>query len=188
MTRPIAGVAGTNALKLTATRRGLDELRKRVLDGRADLDVKGVPVPDCPDVPPQPIGLKQTRQGALYRALAVLEADPTVEYGIGIENGILLFDEKDPVEGGVDPAVVCIVRRGSAQETFATGEGVPVEGKYILLSLGTGQQKTCGKFIAEETGYNHANWHKDYSGGATDREELIAHPVMLAFAAHFAGH
>lgn len=185
--RPVAGLAGTNALKLAATRRGLAELERRGFP-RSDMEVKVVVVPDCPDVPPQPIGLKQTRQGALYRAVAVLAADPTVEYGIGIENGILLFDEQDPGEGGVDTAVVCIVPRGTAQKTFATGEGIPVEGRYILMSLGTGQQKTCGKFILEETGFNHANWHVDYSGGATGREELTAHPVLLAFAAHFAGH
>ncbi len=187
MTRLIAGVAGTSTLKFNGVANGLEELIARGCN-KADLIVKSVTVPDCPDVPSQPIGLKQTRRGALCRAIAVLGADELVEYGVGIENGILLFDEETPDEGGVDVPVVCIVRRGLDQPTFATGEGMPVEGKYVRLSLGTDQQKTCGKFIAEETGFNHTNWHVDYTGRATGREELIAHAVMLGFAAHFAGH
>lgn len=190
MTRLIAGLAGTNTLKFAAVISGLGELIARGYS-EADLIVKGVPVQpdyDYLDVPPQPIGLKQTRQGALCRALAVLEAEPVVEYGIGIENGILLFDEETPDEGGVDFAVVCIIRRGLVKPTFATSGGIPIEGKYVRLTLGTDQQKTCGEFIAEKTGFNHANWHVDYSGRAIGREELIAHAVLLGFAAHFAGH
>jgi len=186
MTRLIAGVAGANILKFAAVVSGLGELIARGYN-KADLIVKSVSVPDCPEVPPQPIGLKQTRRGALFRAIAVLDADELVEYGVGIENGILLFDEETPDEGGVDVPVVCIVRRGLVKPTFAAGEGMPVEGKYVRLTLGTDQQKTCGKFIAEETGFNHANWHVDYSGWATGREEFIAHAVMLGFAVHFAG-
>lgn len=198
MTRLIAGVADKNATKLAAVSAGLTELRIRGVQ-QADIHFKSVKSAGPADnVPPQPIGMKQTRWGALTRASAVLENDQDVTFGVGIENGILLFNDDCPMLGGLDVPIVCVVRRivdGSShgnvlpmyRSTFASGIGVPVEGKYVVLSLGARQQKTAGEFIAEDTGFEHDNWHLGYTDRALSRCDQIAPGVMAAFAVHFAG-
>lgn len=185
MTKRIAAVAGTNDLKIGASREALVGLTEEGYD-QADYTVRGTVVGDCPDVPPQPFGLEQTKKGAKYRALAALDADPEAECGIGIENGIISLG--DAAEGGLDVPVVALVFRSSpGKVTYASGPGIPVEARHIQASLATGQQKTCGKFIAEETGFNHADWHKDYTGGIGDRRMLVLIAVALAFSLRFTG-
>jgi non-canonical (house-cleaning) NTP pyrophosphatase len=182
----IVAVAGTNAMKVAGTRKGLEALLfAGILD--AALGVRGVVVPDCPFVPPQPFGFRQTRRGALYRAQQSLLADPEATFGYGLENGILLLDEEHPHLGGVDVPVGCIVSRDGCV-TYGTGPGVHVEGEYIVASLATAQQTTCGKLIAPKTGFDHANWHKDYMGGAGNREETLITTTYVTFAVHFARH
>jgi len=184
--RLIVAVAGTNAMKLAGTQKGLESLFLAGVS-RANLVVRGTKVPDCPFVPPQPFGFKQTRQGALYRAEQSLIADPEAALGYGLENGIMFLDEEESGLGGVDIPVGCIVSR-DGRITYGSGPGFPVEGRYVLASLASKQQIICGKLIAAETGFDHANWHRDYAGKATDREEALCATTYVAFACHFTGH
>jgi len=183
--REIAAVAGTNKLKVASTIAGLALLVQRG-QNFADIDIVSDEIADCDYVPPQPFGLKQTRAGALYRAEAILAKVPAATYGVGIENGIILFDDHEPEEGGLDIPVVAVVRRG-VRATYASGSGFQVEGRYVMGSKRTNQKTTCGKLIAAETGFNHANWHLDYAGKVTDRGETLVQAVFTAFALHFAG-
>jgi non-canonical (house-cleaning) NTP pyrophosphatase len=185
----VVAVGGTNELKVNSTGTGLARLLAE--DPRnASVTVKSDVIPDCDHVPPQPFGLKQGRAGALYRAQAILDKVTGSTFGVGIENCVILFDDADPAQGGLDTPIVCVVRRGAQvrKATFASGPGFPVEGRYVEASLAAGQKTTCGKLIAAETGFDHANWHFDYAGRATDRGETLAQAVFTAFAVYLAGH
>lgn len=185
----VVAVGGTNEMKVSSTATGLTRLL--AADPRsANVSVKSDVIPDCDYVPPQPFGLKQGRAGALYRAESILAKVTGSTFGVGIENCIILFDESSPEDGGLDVPIVSVVRRGAQvrKATFASGPGFPVEGKYVLASLASGQKVTCGKLISAETGFDHANWHFDYSGRATDRGETLSQAVFTAFALYLAGH
>ncbi len=184
----IVAVGGTSQLKVDGTAAGLQMLLAK--DPRnASVTVKSDVIPDCDFVPPQPFGLKQGKTGALWRAEAILAKVTGSTFGVGIENCIVLFDEEDPSLGGLDIPIVCVVRRGAAgRRTFASGPGFPVEGKYVVASLAGGQKTTCGKLISAEMGFDHANWHFDYAGRATDRGETLSQAVFTAFAVYLAGH
>lgn len=175
----IAAVAGTNAMKVDGTRDGL---RALAAEGWwMPRIVRGVKVPDNPRVPPQPIGMIQTREGAMTRACAALDADLEAMYGVGIENGIILLG--DGHGDGIDLPVLAIAHRlRLGHVTYATGMGIHVEGRFIRASEETGWQKTCGQLIAEETGYKHDDWHEGYTGRLTNRQEIIAATVYLGFA------
>lgn len=184
--RKIVAVAGTNAMKINGTREGLQAL---VWKGwtRASAAVRGVAVPDNPSVRAQPFGMMETRAGARFRALAALDADAEADYGVGIENGVTWLGGAD--EGGIDfPVIAVASRQDPGHVTYATGMGIQVERRFLEASVATDCKKTCGQFIAEETGFEHADWHRGYTGQATCRQEIIAAAVFLAFATLLNGH
>ncbi len=175
----IVAVAGTNQMKIEGTRSGLSALEAE--GWQVPNIVRSAVGPNNRLVPPQPIGMVQTRSGALFRACTALDADPEAAYGVGIENGIILLD--DGHGDGIDLPVLAIAHRlRLGHVTYATGMGIHVEGRFIRASEGTGWQKTCGQFIAEETGFEHDDWHEGYTKGLANRQAIIAATVYLGFA------
>lgn len=182
---PILAVASNNQMKIDAATDAILGLSQHGYREACYIDVRGTTVGDCPDCPPQPIGLPQTRTGALFRAKAALATDQDATYGLGIENGILCITDDDDFTGLDVPVVALICRKTPDKVIYASGAGVQVEGHFVRASLATNQQKTCGKFIAEVQGFDHDNWHKGYAG--VDRKTLISGAIFLAFTFHFKG-
>jgi inosine/xanthosine triphosphatase len=80
----------------------------------ANIIVNGLEVDS--GVSDQPVGDEETRRGALGRARAVLRLLPHVEYGVGIEGGIL------KLEGEIFTCAWCVIvdRRGN----ISSGSGL----------------------------------------------------------------
>lgn len=185
MKKKVVAVAGFSEPKVNGTVDGLAALVRLGIE-RADMDVRSVAVPENKLVPPQPFGLVQTREGATFRAQAALDADPEADYGVGIENGV--DDLGDGHGDGIDFPVVAIATRVvTGNMHYATGMGIQVPARFIRASRDSGWRKTCGSFIAQETGFSPVDWHAGYTDGITCRQEIIAATVALAFTQLFRG-
>ncbi|HTK59966.1 MAG TPA: DUF84 family protein [Candidatus Baltobacteraceae bacterium] len=139
-----------------------------------EADVVGVDV--ISGVPSQPFGLVETQNGALARALAAHAADPAA-YAVGIENGIVK-------EGGAyrDFAVVDLLTP-SVDHHRVRSEGVTVPAELAKVSWESGQRVTAGKLEAQRSGFDHADPHRVWSGGKTDRKTILIAAVREALFA-----
>lgn len=147
--------------------------------GHPELQLRTVAV--ASGVPPQPIGLDQTRLGAWLRAEAALRAVPEAQHAIGIESGIV--DISETLFRYVDLSVVALVTRpGTAPVVYTTSPGVPVPVKFVLQSIDTQQQVEAGKFYAEEHGCDPTDMTSDLSRGVLSRADLIEQAVFAALA------
>lgn len=106
MSGPLVALGSTNPAKLTPTRAVFTQLWP-------GCTVQGVAVPS--GVPEQPIGLDQTRQGAVNRAQAA-RAALGAGWGVGLEGGVRFEAERAWLFG-----VVAVVR-GAALQTGVTAE------------------------------------------------------------------
>lgn len=148
--------------------------------GHPELQLRTVAV--ASGVPPQPIGLDQTRLGAWLRAEAALRAAPEAQYAIGIESGIVNLGSV--VEPFIDFAVVALMTRlpdGNAT-VYTTSVGVPVPVKLVRQSIDTQQQVEAGKFYAEEHGCDPTDMTSHLSRGVLSRADLIEQAVFAALA------
>lgn len=77
---PVVMVGSLNPVKIEAARRGFEAIFPS-----ETWDIRGQSVPS--GVAHQPMGHEETLAGAAERARAVLEHNPSADYGIGIEGG-----------------------------------------------------------------------------------------------------
>ena len=86
-----------------------------------DCEVVGVEVNS--GVASQPMSERETINGARQRAYAVLKADPTADYGVGVEGGVNTIDPTSPNWAGArggkgklfECAWACVVKRGGGE-------------------------------------------------------------------------
>jgi len=125
-------------------------------------------------VPNQPLGDDQTLLGALQRA----GSNEPGHYVVALENGVTPRGKRF-----VDLAYVVIVAP-SGHIVVRSSRSVPVPAELVVRAKNSGQQKTCGQLEAERTpGCDHADPHVVWSGGTTNRRNLLADAVEDALRA-----
>lgn len=161
-------LGSTSPAKLRAVQEALASLY-----GRA-VAVEGVPAPS--GVPDQPWGEEQTRQGALNRATAALEAAPGAGLALGIEAGV---SEEPGWPLWTFAWVVALARDGRRGAARSATFGVPE-----ALAAGVREGNELGEALDAAYGLTRA---KDGPGavgvltrGLIDRPELYRTAVLLA--------
>ena len=130
-------------------------------------------------VPPQPIGLEATIEGAISRARGALNADPNAELGVGIEAGIISVPRT--ISGYMDQQFAAIVDRSGR---MTLGGGPSFEYPQFLVKRVLDEQIEVNKVMAELTGESFLG-HKEgaigyFSKGVLDRTALTELAVLMA--------
>ena len=139
-----------------------------------EADVRGIETDSL--VAPQPFGLIETQNGALARALSAHGTDGAA-YAVGIENGLV-----PQGEATVDLAVV-VVLTPALDVRHVRSESVPVPPELVRASWESGQRVTAGQLEARRSGCDHADPHRVWSGGKTDRKTILIAAVREALLA-----
>lgn len=175
----IFALGSTSPHKIAACKAAFESL-DNWSGGDPELQLR--PVAVASGVPPQPIGLEQTRRGALQRAEAALQEVPEARYAIGIESGIVRMGGYHSID--LDLAVVAVVTRSpeNTPVVYTTSVGVPVPSKYVNASLAAQQQTEAGKFYAEEHGCDPTDFTSEVTRGVLSRVELTMQAVLAALS------
>ncbi len=101
-------VASMNPVKLAAARQGFEQAFPDLV-----VNIHGNAL--VTDVPDQPIGDKQTYQGALARVNALHTQTPNADYWVGIEGGV-----QRTIDGSYDSFAWIIVQQGEQRSSSRT--------------------------------------------------------------------
>lgn len=131
--RLMLALGSLNEHKLLGTRRG-------IVLARASLDV--TPAPAESGIPPQPVGLFQTRRGAENRARHALELVPSASFGLGIEGGLIGLAEGMIEDICAD--VVALICRVTGELHYAVSVGIQFPPGCVRAAQASGQEMTAG--------------------------------------------
>jgi non-canonical (house-cleaning) NTP pyrophosphatase len=167
-----------------------------------DCDVVGVAVES--GVAAQPMSEKETMNGARQRAHAALAADPTAQYGVGLEGGVTTIDPTTPNWTGMrgfkgkmfECAWVCIVKKSqitnlpadNAGDKFSKDEEGLGGGLYFELPAQVAERIRAGgelgPIMDELVGENDIKQKMGaiglFSAGKLDRKTAYVHLVLQA--------
>ena len=123
----------------------------------------------------QPVGFKETYDGALARAEGARQAHPG-RIAVGIESGIFFVND-DIV---LDIAIVVIISK-NGHKIVSTSTGIQFPKKYVDEARVRGFDKTCvGNVIAEKMGGDHTDPHKILTGGEVTRSATLSEALLVA--------
>ncbi len=133
-----------------------------------NLTAEVIPDESPSESPPQPMGMRQIIAGAYSRAWNLLPRAPKGAYVIAVENGLTLT-----MNGHVDIAHGLIMTP-SGYNIGRDSESVPVPEELArMVAAEYHQCTTAGKLEAARSGSNHADPHRVWSGGVTDRKTIL---------------
>ncbi|MCD8506946.1 DUF84 family protein [Candidatus Woesebacteria bacterium] len=173
------GVGSTNPVKVAAVQSAVEFVFSRRGES-VEYEVQGYSVES--GVSDQPYSDDETRQGARNRALAVLEADPSVDMAFGLEGGLMSVGEE------LQSIVwVHIEDRAGKQQSLAGNRfALP---QYIVDGLASGEE--LGKVMDKIEGKTNTNQQGGMFGylteGVIPREEAYAYLVRFALALWLSG-
>lgn len=150
-------VGSASVLKIEAVQAAIDLL---------GLEAEIVGVAAESGVPNQPYGREQTLEGAMNRARAAREAGKGA-YAIGIENGLV------PSGDAVLDIAFVVVFDPAGRRLVRRSLGVAVPRELVEMSLQSGQRTTAGKLEADRSGCDHADPHRFWSNGQTNRKQIL---------------
>lgn len=152
----------------------------------ADIEIIGITVSS--GVSSQPMSEKETMDGARQRAYAALEADPTAQYGVGLEGGVTELSPTSPNWTGMhsskgkmfECAWACVVKRGGEE---GLGGGLYFElPEKIAEKIRKGGE--LGPIMDEMSGVNDVKKKMGAIGmftkGQLDRKSAYVHIVLSA--------
>ncbi|KAI8926843.1 hypothetical protein BC831DRAFT_454585 [Entophlyctis helioformis] len=139
------------------------------------IEVVGISVPS--GVRDQPLSDAETQTGALTRARAVLAADPTAHYGVGVEGGA-----QETLGRWFESGWICVVDRSGRV-------GLGTSGRYEL-SAGIMKRLLAGEELAQViddlSGLSDVRSTQGAMGlvtnGLVPRDTAYVHGVLFAFA------
>lgn len=114
----------------------------------------------------QPYGDLETIHGALKRATKLAKQEPGA-FVIAFENGVVWRSDHH-----VDLAYVVVVDP-VGRVTIRHTDSVSVPDELVAESLASGWTVTCGQIEAQRSGCDPADPHVVWSGGTTNRLELL---------------
>ncbi len=156
-------VGSTSPIKIAAIQEAAEQLGLRVTVHGIDADSGELS---------QPLAFR-TMHGALTRAQEV-SMMPEWDMAIGIENGISLESQVF-----VDLAYVAILMPDGSS-TLEPSESVPVPTDLALAVLSCKQRQTIGQLEAARSGCDHADPHRVWTNGRTDRKTILVAAVQKA--------
>lgn len=159
-------VGSKSAIKVTAVEAAAAEL---------GLEAEVVGIETDSRVAAQPFGLQETLNGALARALAAQDADPSA-YAVGIENGLL--NERHAM---VDVACLAVLTP-EIDLVCLRSEAVHVPADLARAAWASGQSVTAGALEARRSGCDPADPHRVWSEGRTDRKTILTAAVREALS------
>lgn len=131
-------------------------------------------------VPRQPIGLRQTIQGAVNRAKQAVQAVPDAVYGVGIEAGLTKIPET--ITGYLDIQFAAIVDSKN-RVTIGCGSGFEYPPKVLNEVLRS--KKEIGEVMEALSGIESIGERMGAIGylshGELDRRTLTEQAVLMAF-------
>lgn len=132
-----------------------------------DYDIIGVNVDSL--VSSQPIGFKETSLGAYNRMNQIINKYPDGDFWIGIENGLVLFDENE--NQWFDVPIVSLCSKQNLNKTIKiTGASIPVSFKgYNDIS----------RYQQEISSVNNRACEY-FTSGAVTRNEIIQQAIKIA--------
>ncbi|MEK7641654.1 MAG: DUF84 family protein [Patescibacteria group bacterium] len=125
----------------------------------------------------QPVGWDETYAGAFARASAAQKADPEA-IAIGIESGIMRFNEKMPIT--LDIAIIVILTP-DCREIVSSSPGIRFPEECVLTAQTRGFDKcTVGSVIQERFGGDATDPHWILSNGKVRREATLVNALEIA--------
>ena len=181
MTDYIRIAAGTdNALKLRA-------ISNAFYKAGVYLELEGYAVPS--DVPKQPFTRQEVREGAKARARRAIEKDRSALYGIGIETGIVLEGQRASFPGltaeGPFFEVACCMILNRENAIIGESWSAAVETPKKIIDLIKNENLKSFTAVQKLTGKPDEDTIRYYTGGKTNREEVLSEAVFLALAPKF---
>ncbi len=144
--------------------------------GFGDVEITGYTA--ASGINEQPLGDRETTQGAKNRLDAVGHAAPDADLWVAIENGI----RPDEHHRWFDYAVV-IVRNRDGQEASAHSAGIIFPKNIIQETIKRDfKTTTIGKVFTETYGGDPQDPHALLTHGAFPRERILAQAVVIALA------
>lgn len=185
-------IASNSTLKVDAVSRQLSSVIKNMIPNIAHYGVAGFPVES--GINEQPVGLENTREGALNRLQNLknvveeeLFRSDDLTIFVSIENGIfrervsLLKSPEDFVDNEgyvwVDRAVVIqqIFYKNFCWDKESISLGVPVPLFAVEASRETNWNETAGSFISKKYHLDPKDWHEAFSGKT--RQEILEEAI-----------
>ncbi|OGZ83558.1 MAG: hypothetical protein A2599_00090 [Candidatus Staskawiczbacteria bacterium RIFOXYD1_FULL_39_28] len=126
----------------------------------------------------QPVGLEETYEGALARAVGAQKEfiDPWGIF-VGIESGIVRIQPT----AYVDLAVVVVIT--SERRIVATSSGVGFPYDYVATARIRGfETTTVGSVIAEKTGCDGTDPHSTLTHGKVSRKDILVQALTIALS------
>lgn len=153
--------------------------RVAVCDAAEDLRIRAMV--DCVKTPSgineQPYGLDETRRGALNRAKAAQEMQPSADLFVGIESGLVCAD-------GIYLDMTMIVVLTSGGRVFSSvsaGHQVPLVDVHAAIAQGF-KSTTAGDMMAKRTGCDSTDGTAFVTGEHVTRLDAIQQAVKIALA------
>lgn len=132
----------------------------------------------------QPVGLCSTLLGAKNRMKGALEylkntkTDPTFDYTVSVENGILISDDDDVV----DLAVVLVRDMKTKRTGLATSAGIRFETALYEQWKEGGKKGTVGEHVALKYGCSPKDPHTQFTAHEFSRKDLLSHAIRVALS------
>ncbi|MEM1982560.1 MAG: inosine/xanthosine triphosphatase [Sulfolobales archaeon] len=140
-----------------------------------DCEVLGVEV--AKELPPQPMDLSSTFNGALFRALRSLELVDEAEHGVGVEAGLFVINDI-----WFDVHVAAIVDRNE-RVTYGLSPAFEVPPRFVkeLLEKRVNELEVLvdKHFKTKDVG-EHGGFIKFLTNGQVLRDDLTYYSVMMA--------
>jgi inosine/xanthosine triphosphatase len=161
-------VGSTNEHKLSAVREACSRLGiKCRITGKKGISGQNE----------QPVGLGETYQGALNRAMSVYQKLTSTGIAIGIESGIVRVETQALT---IDLAVIIVITdEGREIVTTSTGIRLPEECVTAAEMKGFGST-TVGSIIAEQLGGDGTNPHGTLTDNAVSRHQTLVDGLIVA--------
>lgn len=152
-----------------------------------EVDVRGINVDS--DVPSQPVGIEQTKQGSLNRLINMKKYLETnnikYDYLFSYENGIMKNDDNlccDFCCFSFQQFNSALIKYGFSNQLFNVVQYsniVLIPEKYYLMCLELNQEKTIGEIIQDETGIPKDFFHQFYNELNLTRVDIMSNCCCL---------
>ncbi len=127
----------------------------------------------------QPVGLEETYNGALFRAMSIHGKLTGKGAVVGIESGIIRADSEALV---IDLAVIVIIT-DKAREIVTTSTGIRFPCACVMAAEMKGfATTTVGSVIAEQFGGDCTDPHSVLTNGAVCRHQTLVDGLVAGFA------
>lgn len=154
-------------LKIRATEEAFKKLNF------TEIQIESFDVPS--GVSEQPFGFEETIKGARNRAENALRNSPSVDFSVGIENGLIKIEL---VEQYFDIPCVCIVSKGGdVSYSFGAGYYIPV---WMVEKVINNEVPFLGYLVNEIDSAAGNDPITLFSKGVIKREEVLKEAIMIA--------